>query len=192
MKYVLIFNGHPKSGKTTFENALAKKHKSIIYSSITPIIKLLDSMIDDCEDGDLVDLYIYSQARKLADYRKLLSNMKRTICEFDGGDYVNSSIIRRIVEFLDDDSLEFFMVDIREPEFIRQLINELSLYKNRKFKVLTVFVNRDNNRLWGNPSDDDVENYQYDIAINNTGSLETLTHECLDEFLELLASRWEM
>lgn len=193
MKYVLIFNGHPQSGKTTFEKAIAQKHKSVIYPSITPIIELLNKMmIDSCEDEDLKDLYVYSAARKLPDYRRLLSDMKRAICNFDGGDYVNSSIKREVVKFLEDDSMEFFMIDIREPEYIRQFVNELSLFKGKKFKVLTVFVNRENNRLWGNPSDDDVENYQYDVAVNNTGSLEAFTNECLNEFLELLASRWEM
>ena len=46
MKYILIFNGYPKSGKTTIQNEILNKYpNSYIYSSIKPVIEFLDNII---------------------------------------------------------------------------------------------------------------------------------------------------
>lgn len=193
MKYILIFNGHPRSGKTTFQNAIAEKYKSIIYSSITPVIELTDKMIESSNDEDLINLYVYAANRKLPEYRNILSNMKHALYNFDDGTFINSKILEKLFEFINDSETEFFMIDIRESSHIKSFIKFVShshkwssKISTSDFKLRTIFVDNDNHELIGNISDDNVEDYQYDYVIKNTSTLERFVGETLDDFIKLL------
>lgn len=193
MKYVLIFNGYPESGKTTFENIIARKYESVIYSSIKPVIDFTDRMIDSCDSEVLKEVYKEEKKYKTNKYRKLLSDNKSMLDSF-APSYIMSHLLEEFNRFMKSDS-EFLMIDIREPKNIKNLVNQLksqTAFKNNKFKVKTVFVKRDNEKYYGNKSDDNVEDYQYDILVNNNKTLDVLENECLNEFMEVLCSDWEM
>lgn len=193
MKYILIFNGYPKSGKTTFEKALAERHNSLIYSSITPVIELTEQMIKSAGDKDLNDLYDFTAATKSAKYRKLLSDMKNALYSFDDGIYINSKLYKQVLKFVNDDSIEFLMTDIREPKMIKSFIQLLKSKEvfSYNFKVRTVFVKNVHNELFGNISDDNVEDYQYDLVIHNNSTLEKFTGEILEGFIQILKNDYE-
>lgn len=193
MKYILVFNGHPRSGKTTFQNAIANKYKSIIYSSINPVIELTDKMIESSNDKDLINLYVYAANRKLPEYRNLLSNIKHAIYSFDNGTFINSKILEKLFEFINDSETKFLMIDIRESSHIKSFIKFVShsckwssKISNSDFKLRTIFVDNDNYELIGNVSDDNVEDYQYDYVIKNTSTLERFTGKTLNEFIDFL------
>ena len=197
MKYILVFNGYPESGKTTFQKAIAQKYHSVIYSSIKPVIEFTDDIFRGCDSEYLWHKYLREKEKKSNSYRHLLSDIKNTLYNFDD-EYLDNIILNEVVNFLNNDDQYFFMIDIREPERIKDFIKKLEGLKykehvnNKKFKVKTVFIKRDNEKYYGNNSDDNVENYQYDILVNNNKSLDVLKNECLKAFIEVLYSDWEM
>ena len=84
MKYILIFNGYPKSGKTTIQNEILNKYpNSYIYSSIKPVIEFLDNIINDYGSDDLKSKYLKEKSGKTNKYRNLLSNIKLSFYDFD-------------------------------------------------------------------------------------------------------------
>lgn len=195
MKYILIFNGYPKSGKTTFENIIAEKYDSTIFSSIKPIIDFADNIFENCNNESLKNLYNYEKNKKSNKYRKLLSDIKNNLSDFDNGMYNNSFIVNEVNKFINDYNKQFLMIDIREPKNIYKTIKIIksTFYdKLDQFKIKTVFIRREWKQDYGNISDDNVENYQYDIVVNNIGTLDTLKNECLKAFIEVLYSDWEM
>ena len=152
MKKILIVNGYPESGKTTFEEIIAKHYNSIIRSSI------------DCVK-EYAMKYFDFDGSKTEFWRRFLSQLKKMlICEFD---YIFIDVSKTIKNFYRDVNTEILMIDSREPE-------EIERFKNQ-FHAITVFVRRDNcNKNAGNSSDEDVENYEYDYYIDNNGTLEEL------------------
>lgn len=193
MKYILIFNGYPQSGKTTFQNMIANRHSSIIYSSIKPIIDFTDNMIYNCGYKNLETLYNKEKSKKSDVYRRFLSNAKKMLYEVDNGNFINKIILDKVYNFVDDKDCEFFMIDIREPKHIKSftdsVLSDINLVN--KLMVKTVFVEGKNERLYFNNSDDNVEKYSYDYKIKNIYSLEELEMYTLPKFLELLKEDWE-
>ena len=193
MKYILIFNGCPRSGKTTFERALAEKYNSLIYSSITPIIELTEQMIKATGNEYLNDFYDFTACTKNFRYRKLLSDMKNALYSFDDGVYINSKLYEQVLKFIRDDSIEFLMIDIREPKMIQSFIRMLKIkfIFTYNFKVRTILIKNTHNELFGNISDDNVEDYQYDLVIHNNSTLEKFTGEILEGFIQILKNDYE-
>ena len=193
MKYILIFNGYPQSGKTTFQNMIANRHSSIIYSSIKPIVDFTDNMICNCGYKNLETLYNKEKSKKSDVYRRFLSNAKKMLYEVDNGNFINKIILDKVYNFVDDKDCEFFMIDIREPKHIKSftdsVLSDINLVN--KLMVKTVFVEGSNERLYFNTSDDNVEKYSYDYKIKNLYSLEELEMYALPKFLELLKENWE-
>lgn len=192
MKYILIFNGYPQSGKTTFQNMIANRHDSIIYSSIKPIMDFVDNMIYNCGYKDLETLYNKEKCKKSDVYRRFLSNAKKMLYEVDNGDFINKIILDKVYSFVDDKDCEFFMIDIREPKHIKSftdsVLSDINLVN--KLMVKTVLIEGKNERLYFNNSDDNVEKYSYDYKIKNLYSLEELEMYALPKFLELLREDW--
>ena len=186
MKYILIVNGYPKSGKTTFEQAIAKRYPSVIYSSITPVVEFADRMITECGDDYLKRFYNLEKERKSNRYRRLLSDVKHFLYQFDDGRYLNGFIKQKVADFLKNDQEKFLMIDIREPLYITKWVKWLSKHPQygELFRIHTVFIKRNNQRIYGNLSDDGVEDYQYEYIVHNTASLDQFVGDTLDTFLE--------
>ena len=131
-KHILIVNGYPCAGKTTFEQIIAKKYPSIIFSSIDPIKKIAK---DIGWDGKT----------KTESLRNLLSSIKKATTEFN--DYPFKATSRVIEDFFNDKNTKFLMIDIREPEEIRKIIDCYPA-------VTTVFISNKNNKTYVTNSSD--------------------------------------
>jgi len=65
--------------------------------------------------------------------------------------------------------VDIVFVDCREPEEIERFVED--------YNALTVLVQRGEVVLLGNHADDNVENYQYDVVIDNSRGLDELMQE---------------
>ena len=86
-----------------------------------------------------------------------LNDMKRYVKDFM--DCGNSNNDNRIL-----------FLHIREPEEIAKAVNEF-----KEYDVKTILVKRDSvKHITSNMADENVYNYEYDIVIDNSGTLEEL------------------
>lgn len=158
-KTVLIFNGNPRSGKSTVQSIIRVKTKAVSYSSI------------DCVKS-IYKKYFDWNGGKTEESRKFLSDMKHfLIAETD---IIDKALTDKYNEFMkSDDSI--LMIDIREPE-------EIAKYA-KKFNAITVLVtNPRAPYITSNVSDKNVSHYKYDVKIVNDGSLLDL-EALVEEFL---------
>lgn len=192
MKYILIFNGYPKSGKTTIQNEILNSYpNSYIYSSIKPVTKFLDNIINDYGSDNLKNRYLKEKSEKSDRYRKLLSNIKLSFYDFDNGVFWNTEILKHVLSFMDNESSKFFMIDIREPKHISSFMDYMRVIRgyNKEFKVFSVFVNREHDNLYLNESDANVEKYNYDFYINNKQDLTTLKEKVVPELIKNIENK---
>lgn len=165
---IYIVNGAPGCGKTTFE-ALCEKHVRFGAVDIYSTIDFVKEVAKFCGwNGD-----------KTPENRKFLSDLKRLLTEWnnvpykDTVNFVNSSI-RMFHEHDYRDNEYAIFLDCREPEEITKLKVALG--------AKTVLIRRESSEQasTSNNSDRDVLEYQYDVIINNNGSLEKLETEVLN------------
>ena len=93
-KTVLIFNGNPRSGKSTVQSFIRLKTKAVSYSSI----------------GCVKAIY-----KKTEESRKFLSDMKHFLVAET--DIIDKALTDKYNEFMKSDQ-SILMIDIREPEEI--------------------------------------------------------------------------
>lgn len=159
---VVIVNGRPGCGKTTFEEMCMDMLGLLYCKSRSSIDKIKEIAKEGGWDG-----------KKDAASRKLLSDLKRIFTEY------NDLPTQDIIQFLRgwESELEMYdvgginhvlFVDVREPENIEKL--------KKKLKAVTVLIRRpgDDDIDTSNDSDLSVFNYHYDCTIFNTGDLEHL------------------
>lgn len=175
MKYIVIVNGKPKSGKTTFQerctkylhiNELAYSH---IYSSIDYIKDIYMKLGWNGVKTDKArkDLSILKQM--------WINNCNGPLkCTFD------------YVAGLDDDNDHVVFIDIREEDEIIKFKEMFDALSPIGIKCTTVFIDRDDNAglEYGNKSDDNVgQNMSlYEHIIYNVGSIDNL-HATADAFI---------
>lgn len=170
---IVIVNGAPGSGKTSFENFCQ------------------EIMGDYCQMRSTVDLVkeiasIYAQwnGKKDLKSRKFLSDLKDLLSQF------NDIPFKDIVRFRDvwEDELDMYnvkcephilFVDSREPEEIMRFKRELG--------AITVLIRRTDAEMskTSNHADANVLNCEYDYEIDNNGSLDELREKAM-EFLDLI------
>lgn len=200
MKYVLIFNGYPKSGKTTFEKGIAEKVPSIIHSSIDPVKHFVHNIflykIDDAILLDHINKFGLGDKEKTQEYRLLLSDTKKLLDDFC--EYSLKYQMRLVNQFMSEglNDVSLLMIDIREPHNISKFVNEFrksSYYKNKKCNIATVFMKnkRAEDIYYCNDSDNNVEKYPYDFKINNNGTLKNLCDDAIPEFIDFLKMNWD-
>lgn len=145
-KVVIIINGRGGVGKDTLCSFVGKKFKTRVVSAITPIKKLA---VDIGWDGT-----------KDARSRKLLSELKRVVVEYN--DYPTGYLTEKYREFLASDETILFMHirEIDEIKKIREVIPEEI--------CATLLVTKEDVGSWGNPSDDMVDQYEYEYYYDNT------------------------
>lgn len=165
---VVIINGKGGSGKDLFILKFKKLVENInlhVYniSSIDAIKSIVESFgcfNDKSEKG-----------------RKFLSDIKKVsieYCNFPTNNIIEK-IKRHIRYFRCYTSVPFIsFVHIREPEEIKKLVRRLKRFKN--LETYTLLIRR-HVGMFGNTSDDNVENYNYDYAINNDKDIENLKKE---------------
>lgn len=164
---IVIINGKPTSGKDTFVN----------------MCKLIDPKIQNYSTVDGVK----DVARKMGwnedkseKGRKLLSDLKDLWDNYNHG--ATNNTIKRAMHYsdlLDElgmDSAVF--IHCREPEKIAEM---KASFEESGYSVVTLLIKRSSvESVESNHSDRDVENYNYDVAISNDGTLDDL----------IASSRW--
>ena len=159
---VVIVNGRPNAGKTTFENLCAKVVGNAYCNRRSTIDKVKEIAAQAGWNG-------VKDARS----RKMLSDLKDIFTEY------NDMPFNDILNFLDkwEDELSHYnvgyhphilFVDDREPEHIDRLKKELN--------AITLLIRRPiiEDKETSNHADEEVFNYEYDWVINNDSSLEDL------------------
>lgn len=175
MKIILV-NGMPESGKTTFEKLLKLYglhicHLNVnILSSITPIKEIAKE--------------IGWKGTKTPKDRKFLSDLKDLCTEYnDYPVYWLRSKIIAIDEFHCGNMI--FLVDIREPDEIERLKKEWNA------KALLMRRAAVENNRQSNHADMNVFNCEYDYIIENNGTEEDLRKKAKEFIVEIKNEEWE-
>ena len=176
-QFVVIINGKGKVGKDTLIDFVSERYCTINISSID-IIKQVASELG--WDGT-----------KNEKSRKFLSDMKKISSEY------NNFHIRYVIDEyrrfkLSDDYIMF--VHIREPEEIDKFITNLKEDKffNNDTSIISLLITKDDidNVVYGNDSDDNVENYDYDFIYNNNLPLDEAKEDFLKFFEDMLFTKY--
>lgn len=102
--------------------------------------------------------------------RRFLSDLKDALTRWDDVPYKK---VQQWIEYYEKEfngfKTDILFIDCREPEEIARFVED--------YNALTVLVQRGKVVLLGNHADDNVENYQYDIVIDNSRGLDELLQE---------------
>ena len=152
-KQVFIINGRGGVGKDTICAITSDLYKVRNISSITPIVQIAR--------------FAGWNGEKTLAARKMLSQLKQVFTEFN--DLSFTYCMNQYEEFLASDE-EILFVHIREPEEIARL--QQSIGKSCR----TLLIRRDDPKatVYGNRSDDSVEDYSYDLYFDNNIPLSEL------------------
>lgn len=171
-KKVIIINGVGGAGKDTFCEIVSRYYKVKNISSIDPIKKIAEYGGWEWSDKSLSG-------------RRLLSDLKLAFILYN--DLPNRYLISAYEQFSHDDN-EIMFVHIREPLEIKKFANSIS------GDCITLLVKsfRTDNVIFGNESDDKVEEFQYDYSYANNHSLENLENDVLTFFKKMIGKdkRW--
>ena len=180
MSKVVVVNGRPESGKTTFEE---KCIELVCASSTFWFDEDKRTIVDIISTVDFVKQIATEcgwDGTKTPRNRKFLSDLKDLLTEWD--DVPFQKILERVEDlcFYPNDFLLF--VDCREPAEIQKMKERLN--------ATTVLVRRlgDEVNETSNHADADVFEYEYDYTIKNYGDLNDLVVEC-EAFLDFMKER---
>ena len=98
--------------------------------------------------------------------RRFLSDLKDALTRWNDSPYQSC---KNALELMGKNEADIVFVDCREPEEIKRFVED--------YDALTVLVQRGEVVLYGNHADDNVENYQYDVIIDNSRGLDELMQE---------------
>lgn len=175
MKYVIIVNGRPLSGKSTFN-------------------RFCQNYINDCEIGNA---HIHSAVEKIYEiYRELGWDGKKTDQFRNDMAALKQMYIRncngpirdivRLVLEADDVYLDqYFFVDCREPDQIDQMVKAFDALKFFNIECITVYITDHGlDRVkYGNAADNNSPTdypYQYQINNKKTDGIDALKTMCQD------------
>lgn len=158
---VIVVNGAPGSGKSTFEYYCHQIKEESMVCSMIDFVKRVASMCGWDET-------------KSPENRKFLSDLKDLLANWNDVPYkkVTEQLqIYRSIEKITLGTLEYFcFVDARESSDIKRL--------KKDFKAITVYIKRDeaeqNLKEQINHADLNIQDYDYDIVIENNGTKEDL------------------
>lgn len=153
---VVVVNGRGASGKTTFETLVQKiaDSRGLKVEILSTITYVKDIARDLGWDGG-----------KTSADRRFLSDLKDALTRWKDIPYQACKASLELME----KEVDIVFVDCREPEEIERFVED--------YNALTVLVQRGEVVLLGNHADDNVENYQYDVVIDNSRGLDELMQE---------------
>lgn len=163
-KKIFVINGSGGVGKDTFVNMVAKYVPTINFSSIDKVKEI--AKLAGWKGG------------KTDEDRKFLSVLKDLIAEYNDMPY--ESMVERIKNFKEDTVNEFLFLHIREPEEIKRIASE--------YDVFTILIKRPIKHITSNKADAEVDNYRYDLVIENYGDLAEL-NELAKGFVDSVKKR---
>ena len=162
MLKVFVINGYPQSGKDSFVRYCRESGICFVGNIVTstPAKRALRAIGWDGMEKSL-------------EVRKALSDLMVLSDKLFDGVFKNAEIM--VQRWNEEHAEGAIFIHSREPENIER-------YKN-KFRAQTIFVQRDVSRKpYNNLSDSGVEEYVYDIVIENNGTLTEL-REKAEEFI---------
>lgn len=162
MKKIFVVNGSGGIGKTTFEQIV----EDIIYNNDTNINVEIISIIDYVKH---IAYKIGWNGRKDLKGRKLLSELKDILTEYNDIPYQK---LQKTIEDIADNSVIF--IDSRERADIERLVNDYCA------KTILIINSLRDKVIYGNHADDNVNDYNYDIYIDNCGTLDELREKAFD------------
>lgn len=156
-KKVFVINGKGGVGKDTLVDS---------YSLLTNQPALNASAVDIIKE--IASQYGGWYGQKDLKSRKFLSELKKVFIEYN--DLPTKDLIQKYEDFMDKNQTDYevMFVHIREPEEIKKFV------EGTQYKAVTVLIRRKgiSDQNFGNSSDDDVENYDYDIIFDNDKPVE--------------------
>lgn len=176
MIQIVAVNGYPESGKTTFEDLCIRElgHAWGTKTSTVEFIKTIATLMG-------------WNGEKTPEARAFLSDLKDLASRSPWGDIpfleVKNFCVKKDYELMRFDmeksSTIYVFVDVREPENIQKFKEELG--------AITLFVKRNNpnGKIFTNHADANVEQFQYDFIIDNTGTLQDLKKIAKEFIIEL-------
>ena len=184
MKAVVVINGKGGIGKDTLINAVVETGAMVFN------VSTIDPIKDMCS-------HLNKQGEKDLAYRQLLSDVKKAVDTYyetkNGISYTNQQALGAMTlwhtqtEILGSEN-SFMFVHIREPENIEKFIDaanqKVSAWKDENISVASLLVTSDRAlEDYGNSSDNNVENYDYDLVFESNGAKEE-DGERFTKFLE--------
>lgn len=160
-KHIFILNGMGGCGKDTFAGFLADITYAFHYSSVTKIKEIAES----CG---------WTGGKTEKD-RKFLSDLKLLLTEYNDLPFKD---ISEEVEFFRSGEVPYdvLLIDIREPAEIERV--------KKAFGAKTILIKNDRvPHIKSNMADNGVFDYDYDIVIENNGTLEEF-RETVKKFAE--------
>lgn len=167
---VIVINGKGGVGKDTICDIAGKFFFSETISAITPVKEIA--------------VKCGWKGEKDQKSRKFLSDLKHLLIEYN--DLPNQYLIHKFQEFKEKGTSDLLFVHIREPYQIEDFLNQI----DRKYVTLLVRSNRMDmpEIVYGNSSDDDVEQYKYDYVFENDYDKSSLYGE-VKHFFDLVLKK---
>ena len=171
---IICINGSPTAGKDTFVKFCGSQKDGIFNISMVDGIK------------DIASLIGWTGSKEPKD-RKFLSDLKDLVAEYN--DYPFQDVLNGIsfAEWyhwdnkLTDELICF--IHAREPEDIQRWKNE--------YGARTLLIRREEvEKTYGNHSDDQVFNIDYDYVIINDGKLEDLKEKANSFIINIRKEKW--
>ncbi|MFR4979377.1 MAG: hypothetical protein ACLUDG_10720 [Butyricicoccus sp.] len=161
-KQVFIINGRGGVGKDTVCNCVAQYCCVRNISSITPITEIAR--------------FAGWSGEKTLEARRLLSRLKQVFTEYN--DLSFRYCMEQYHQFCSCPDEEVLFIHVREPEEIARL--KAAIGEGCR----TLLIRRSDTHLtqYGNRSDDEVEQYPYDLYFQNEPPLDTLPERVWDFF----------
>ena len=150
-KLVVIINGNGGVGKDTLCDFATERFSVRNISSVTPI-------------KEIASRYGW-KGEKDAKARKFLADLKEAFVAYN--DLPFTYIKEQYRQFLQSDTEEIMFVHIREGEEI----DKVKDYVKTPCIALLITREQHNKKCWGNASDDNVADYEYDYIYSNDKKL---------------------
>lgn len=157
---IVVCNGTNEVGKDTFCSFV----KNIIGADHCEIFSTVDFVKE-------VAMYCGWNGEKTPKNRKFLSDLKDALTEWDDIPFKRAAKRIRLITtnwkfegYSEDETIIFVMC--REPKEIQKFVDE--------FGAKTLIIRRARQNFPSNHADAEVENFTYDIEIENNGTIEDL------------------
>ena len=183
---LFVVNGLAGSGKDTFMDAVID-YSNFYSEKNTKCIGIKTSVIDPIKSM-IYQLGLFNNRtteviEKSEKYRSLLFNLKEVITDWDN-DFLINNMIKKIKG---DPVHDFIFVCIREKSDIDSLQKHFP-----DLKILKVLIKNDNiKQITSNRADANVFNMDYDIVIDNSGSMDTLMLKAIQFYFNHVLSGGE-
>lgn len=171
-KTIIVINGKGGCGKDTLIS-YAKKHRDFLLnvSSIEPIKALAEQ-------------YGYDDKYKTDSHRRALSLLKEALNLLEE-DFTTKYLLGKCKFFVAEYAGDLMFVHIREPEEMDKFINGVKRLRANGWaidNIYTLLIKRQDTdeKTYGNKSDDEVENYEYDYTFINKDGEEKDCERFLD------------